>query len=112
MNPIIPQTYAFGPQVALSNLSTAASTLIEFSHPLTDRAGVWFVAPASNTAEVSVSLLECADNTTFDRNAVVDLTPGEKRMFYVKNGQELHAYSKTAGQEIVAYEVVIERTKN
>ena len=87
MDSIIPQTFSFGPQLVLTNLSTTASTLLEFggayvqSSPsdrgnqpkgLRDRVGVWFVAPTTNTVEVSISLLECPTNATFARNAVVD----------------------------------------
>ena len=127
MDSIIPQTFSFGPQLVKTNLSTTASTLLEFggayvqSSPsdrgnqptgLRDRVGVWFVAPTTNTVEVSISLNECPTNATFAQNAVVDLTPGEKRMFYVKYGQNLYAYSTSASQAVVAYEVVIERVKS
>lgn len=110
MDSVIPQTYSFGTQLVLDNLSTSASTLLEFTRPLRDRVGVWLVAPSTNTAEVSVSLVQCT-SAAFAQNAVVDLTPGEKRMFYVKYGQDLHAYSSDASQDLVAYEVVIERVK-
>lgn len=111
MDTVVPQTYSFGAQLVMESLSTSVSTLLEFPRPLRDRVGVWLVAPSTNTEEISISLLECADNTTFAQNAVVDLTPGEKRMFYVKYGQELYAYSSDASQDLVAYEVVIERVK-
>ena len=107
----IPQTYAFGPQVVLSSLSTSTSTLIHFTRPLNDRTGVWFNAPASNTAIVSVALID-GDAADFDRNAVLDLTPGEKRLFFVKEGQPLYAFSKSPGQELVSYEVVVERLRS
>jgi hypothetical protein len=103
-----PLIYVFGPQLVLENLSTAASTKLTFTNSRYDRAGVWFAAPSTNNAEVHISIVECTDNTTFARNAVIDLTPGEKRMLFIKHGQTLYAYSSSASQDLVAYEVSVE----
>jgi hypothetical protein len=103
-----PLIYVFGPQLFLDNLSTSASTTLNFTNSRYDRAGIWFASPSTNTSTVHISIVECVDNTTFARNAVIDLTPGEKRMFFIKHGQSVYAYSSSASQDLVAYEVSVE----